>query len=77
MKAIDNRLRRLEGQLHTVRKNIATESSCDDVLPQLLAVRGAINGIVREYMETSLASCAQTSDEKKVKNLIKLLVKHV
>lgn len=76
MKSIQNRLRRLRGQLTTVEEAIANGASCDEVIPQLLAVRGAVNSALRSYLELSLDSCAK-HDREKITNLISLLVKHV
>ena len=71
---LHNRLRRVEGQLQKIRENIDNNQDCAQIIPQFLAVKGAIAGAFDEFMKISLDSCAK-SDEKKVKELITLLVK--
>ena len=73
-KKLDNRLSRLEGQLKKLHQSIDEDKDCSDVIPQFLAVKGALSGAYEEYVKMSLSSCAK-NDEKKVEKLISLLVK--
>lgn len=73
-KKLQNRLSRLDGQLKKLRENINNSEDCTDVIPQFLAVKGAIAGAFEEYMKLSLDSCVKSDKEKMVK-LISLLVR--
>jgi len=73
-KPLQNRLNRLEGQLKKLQANIADEQDCADVIPQFLAVKGALAGAFEEYVKISLAECSK-KDAKKVEKLIALLVR--
>ncbi len=46
-----NRVRRIAGQINSVRKLLDDESECGPVLQQLAACRGAINGLMGEILE--------------------------
>jgi len=71
---IDNRLRRLEGQVVSLREGIMKDASCEVVIPQFLAVKGAFNAAFEEYVKESLAACA-VNDLKKRNQLISMLIK--
>lgn len=71
---LQNRLKRLSGQLEKLQANIAADQDCAEVVPQFLAVKGAIAGAFEEYVKLSLESCAK-SDKKKIERLIALLVR--
>lgn len=56
-KKILNRIRRLQGQMNAVHEAVSTkESSCIDVLQQVAAIRGAVNGLMNELVEEHLKS---------------------
>ena len=73
-KKLENRLSRVRGQLDKISTNIANDADCADVIPQFLAVKGAIGAAFEEYVKLSLESCAD-KDKEKMKKLIALLVK--
>jgi DNA-binding FrmR family transcriptional regulator len=73
-KLMDNRLRRLEGQVASLREKICSDASCDIVVPQFLAVKGAFNTAFEEYVKESLAECS-AKDSKKRDQLISMLIK--
>lgn len=76
MKKVTNRLRRVRGQIESIEQAIGEGKPCDEVIPQLLAIKGAVNGIVRAYLEESLDSCVSGADTKKTKQVIKTLIAH-
>lgn len=54
-KKILNRVRRLQGQMNAVEQSLQNpETSCIQVLQQVAAVKGAINGLMNELIETHL-----------------------
>jgi DNA-binding FrmR family transcriptional regulator len=73
-KTFINRLNRLEGQLKKLHQNIEHGADCAEVIPQFLAVKGALGSAFEEYVKESLESCAQSEPEK-MKQLIKLLAR--
>lgn len=45
------RVGRIRGQVEALRKLLEAEGGCFEVLQQIAAVRGAINGLMAEVME--------------------------
>jgi DNA-binding FrmR family transcriptional regulator len=76
MKKILHRLHRLQGQLHTIEDRLQTGADCTEIIPQLLATKGALDGLVREYMQLSLDACAESKDKETMKQIIKLFIKN-
>ena len=52
--ALTARVRRIAGQLASVERALADASDCADVLQQVAAVRGAVNGLMDEILEAHL-----------------------
>lgn len=73
-KLMDNRLRRLEGQVASLRASILRETPCEVVVPQFLAMRGAFNAAFETYIKESLVNCP-TGDVKQRDQLIGMLIK--
>lgn len=48
------RLRRLRGQVEGVERAIEDGASCGAVLQQIAALRGAVNGLMRQVLESHL-----------------------
>lgn len=71
---LKNRLRRLEGQLQKLQLNITEGQDCTEVIPQFLAVKGAVAGAFETYVHSSLAECS-AKDAEKTQKLIALLVR--
>jgi DNA-binding FrmR family transcriptional regulator len=76
MKNITDRIHRLQGQLSKIETQLEANTACDLVIPQLLATKGALDGIVREYLHYSLDSCVDAKDIESMKQVIKLLIKN-
>jgi CsoR family transcriptional regulator, copper-sensing transcriptional repressor len=51
------RLRRIEGQIHGVQGMLAEERDCREVLQQLAAVRSAVQGVSRVFLQEYAAQC--------------------
>lgn len=45
------RIRRIKGQMAALEKALETEAACAEVLQQIAAVRGAVNGLMAEVLE--------------------------
>jgi DNA-binding FrmR family transcriptional regulator len=50
-KKLLNRVRRLRGQIEAVERLLEDESECDEILQQIAACRGSINGLMSEVLE--------------------------
>ena len=46
-----NRVRRLRGQVEAVERLLENDSECSDILQQIAACRGSINGLMSEVLE--------------------------
>lgn len=54
-KKILNRVKRIQGQMTAVEKSLLNpERSCIEVLQQVAAVKGAVNGLMNQLMELHL-----------------------
>lgn len=60
-KALRDRLSRIQGQLGGVKRMLAEQQSCDDILVQLAAVKQAVNGTARQLLEGHMESCVLES----------------
>jgi DNA-binding FrmR family transcriptional regulator len=46
-----NRIRRIRGQVDAIERALKSETSCNEIMRQLTAARGAINGVMAEVVE--------------------------
>jgi DNA-binding FrmR family transcriptional regulator len=46
-----NRVRRIRGQLDALERALAEQAECSEVLQQIAACRGAMNGLMSEVLE--------------------------
>lgn len=49
-----SRVRRIRGQVEALESALESEKRCTEVLQQIAAVRGAINGLMAEVMESHI-----------------------
>lgn len=56
-KIINNRINRIEGQLKGIKKMIAEDTYCNDVLVQLSAIENSIKSLSNHILENHLYSC--------------------
>ncbi len=59
-----NRLARIEGHVHAVRRMLEEDRPCPDILVQIAAVRAALNGVGRIILEDHLQSCMVEAVER-------------
>lgn len=76
MKKIIDRLHRIQGQIAGIETALENDAECSDVIPQLLAIKGAVNSTVQTYLEDSLENCIDETDTQKMRQLIKTFIKH-
>lgn len=53
-KRVITRLRRIKGQTEALERAVVAGSSCNDLLQQLAALRGATNGLMAEVLDSHL-----------------------
>ena len=53
-KKLLGRVRRIGGQVAALEKALQAQADCADVLVQIAAVRGAVNGLMAEVLRTHL-----------------------
>jgi DNA-binding FrmR family transcriptional regulator len=67
-KKILNRIRRIQGQTNALEQNILnSENSCIEVLQQVAAIKGAINGLMNELIELHLREHVLGDTGRKIK----------
>ncbi|NLZ93442.1 MAG: metal-sensitive transcriptional regulator [Firmicutes bacterium] len=77
-----NRLNRIEGQIRGIRKMIAEEQGCRDILMQIAAVKAAINKVGTLVFQTHFRHCLQEAvagekDPDFIDEVMKLLDKYI
>jgi DNA-binding FrmR family transcriptional regulator len=62
------RVRRIRGQVEALDRALEAEKSCSDILHQIAAVRGAINGlmsnVLEDHIQTHVANPAIEAAER-------------
>jgi DNA-binding FrmR family transcriptional regulator len=78
--SINQRLRKIAGQVRGIERMLEEDRSCDEILTQLMAIRSAIDGVVSQVVIHHCQECVksmpseQASDSvgKTVRSLLKL-----
>jgi CsoR family transcriptional regulator, copper-sensing transcriptional repressor len=63
LRAITNRLSRIEGHVRGIKTMVQQSRSCPDILVQLAAVRGAIDRVSRMILDQHLSECIARAAE--------------
>ena len=72
-RTVQNRLRRIEGQIRGLQKMVEEERYCADVITQVSSVQEALRGVNRALLQNHLRHCAATalrSDDAAAKDAI-------
>jgi DNA-binding FrmR family transcriptional regulator len=71
------RVRRIRGQVEALERALEAEKGCAEVLHQIAAVRGAMNGlmaeVIKDHIQTHIASPAITRDAERSKGAEELI----
>lgn len=67
IRALQNRLSRIEGQVRGVRGMVERDAYCVDILTQVTAINAALNAFSRELLENHIRTCV-TTDLKEGRN---------
>ena len=57
IRALTNRLNRIEGQIKGLKKMIDEERYCVDIITQVSSVQAALNAFQRELLNSHIKSC--------------------
>ena len=60
LKSLQNRLKRVEGQVRGIQKMLAADVYCTDVLTQVAAAQAALNAFSRELLDSHIQTCVVT-----------------
>ena len=61
---VDRRLAAIEGHVKALRKMVADDRECDEILTQLSAVESAVNGVGKLYLKHHLNHCVKEGIER-------------
>jgi DNA-binding FrmR family transcriptional regulator len=71
------RVRRIRGQVEALERALETEKGCSEVLQQIVAVRGAMNGlmsqVIEEHVRSHIASPDITSNAERTRGADELI----
>lgn len=74
-KKIINRLNKIEGQIRGLKNMIEEDSYCDDILTQISASKGALNGVSKLVLENHMKTClVRDIRENKEETIDELLI---
>lgn len=82
IKALTNRLLRIEGQIRGIRKMVEQNAYCPEILMQSAAVSAAVNSFNRELLSSHIRSCVakdiragEEEGSQAIEELLRLLQK--
>jgi DNA-binding FrmR family transcriptional regulator len=71
------RVRRIRGQVEALERALEAEKGCSEILHQIAAARGAMNGlmteVIEEHIQTHIANPAITRDAERSKGADELI----
>ena len=77
VRALQNRLSRIEGQVRGIRGMIDRDAYCTDILTQISATTAALNALSRELLDAHIRTCVaedvRAGREDTVEELVALL----
>ena len=83
-KELLTRVNRIQGQLNSIREAIEEEKECADILQQIAACRGAMNGLLVEIVEGEIRyhvlgknAKVDSRETKAAENLIAILHRYI
>ncbi|HOP11100.1 MAG TPA: metal-sensing transcriptional repressor [Oscillospiraceae bacterium] len=77
--ALQNRLKRIEGQVRGLQKMLSEDAYCTDILTQVSAVQSALNAFSKVLLENHIRTCVVTDikngDDAVVTDLVETIQK--
>lgn len=78
-KRLDNRLKRIEGQVRGVQRMLADDAYCTDILTQVSAIQSALRAFNEELLVNHIQTCVvediQNGNDEVVVDLVKTIKK--
>jgi DNA-binding FrmR family transcriptional regulator len=75
MKKIQNRLKRLEGQIRGLQKLLETANDCEKIIIQFSAAKSALDNCYALLLTENLSKCFKNKEDKDLEKLLKLIIK--
>lgn len=75
MKKIQNRLKRLEGQIRGLQKLLETTDDCEKIVVQFSAAKSALDNCYSLLLTENLSKCFKNKEEKDLDKILKLIIK--
>ena len=72
MKTQNQRLNNIIGQIEGIKKMMAKDSDCLQILTQLKAIKAAVGGVMNSVVEEQFENCMASLKDKDKKLLIKI-----
>jgi len=74
LKKLQNRLKRIEGQVRGLQKMLDENAYCTDILTQTYAVQSALSAFSRELLDEHIRSCVvnevRSGDDEVISDLV-------
>lgn len=75
MKEIQNRLKRIEGQIRGLQTLLESSNDCEKIIVQFQAAQGALDTCFSKLLHDNLQQCIITKDPAQMEKIVKTLVK--
>ena len=75
MKNIQNRLKRIEGQIRGLQKLLETTDDCEKIVIQFSAAKSALDNCYSLLLTENLVKCFKNKDKKDLDKILKLIIK--
>ncbi|MFI3324841.1 MAG: metal-sensing transcriptional repressor [Clostridia bacterium] len=76
---LNNRLKRIEGQVRGVQRMLTEDAYCTDILTQVSAIQSALNSFSEELLFSHIQTCVvediKNGNDEVVKDLVKTIKK--
>lgn len=75
MKNIQNRLKRIEGQIRGLQKLLKEPNDCKKMITQFQAIQGAFDTCFSKLLQDNLQKCLLSKNPEQLETILKTLVK--
>lgn len=75
MKKIQNRLKRLEGQIRGLQKLLNEPNDCEKIIIQFSAAKSALDNCFSLLLRDNLTKCLKQKETKDLDKILKLIIK--
>ncbi len=76
---LNNRLKRIEGQVRGVQRMLNEDAYCTDIITQVSAIQSALHAFNQELLTTHLQTCVvndiKNGNDEAINDLVKTLTK--